>query len=363
MMKVAVGLSGGVDSSVAAALLKENGHQVVGLFMKLWDGMPLPSGGRTACYGPDEATDIEAARAVAEQLAIPFYPVDVAAEYKAAVLDYFKGEYLAGRTPNPCIRCNQRIKFGAFISRAHQAGIDFDYFATGHYARAAYDEAKGRFLLRKGRDDRKDQSYWLAFLAQEQLARVMFPLGEYTKTEVRETARQRGLITCDKPDSQDFFAGDYKQLIGAAARPGPIIDRSGSVLGTHAGIWSYTIGQRKGLGIAARQSLYVIDFDHESNAVVVGGADELRRDGLVASHLNLIACDAIDRPREVEVKIRYTHAACAGTLAQLDHDTAAVRFKQPQTAITPGQAVVFYEDDRVLGGAVIDRAVDAGEQW
>lgn len=362
-MKVAVGLSGGVDSSIAAALLKENGHEVVGLFMKLWDGIPLPSSGRTACYGPDEATDVEAARAVAGQLAIPFYTVDVAAEYKAAVLDYFKGEYLAGRTPNPCIRCNQRIKFGALLSRAHQAGIDFDCFATGHYARAAYDEAKGRFLLRKGRDARKDQSYWLAFLAQEQLARVIFPLGEYTKTEVRETARQWGLLTCDKPDSQDFFAGDYKQLIGAAARPGPIIDRAGRVLGTHAGIWSYTIGQRKGLGIAARQSLYVIDFDLENNAVVVGGADELRRDGLVASRLNLIACGVIDRPRAVEVKIRYNHAACAGTLVQLDHDTAAVRFKQPQTAITPGQAVVFYEDDRVLGGAIIDRALDASEHW
>jgi tRNA-specific 2-thiouridylase len=363
MMKIAVGLSGGVDSSIAAALLKANGHEVVGLFMKLWDGTPLPSGGRTACYGPDESTDVGAARAVAEQLAIPFYTVDVAGEYKAAVLEYFKGEYLAGRTPNPCIRCNQQIKFGALISRAHQANIDFDYFATGHYARTAYDEAGGRFLLRKGRDPRKDQSYWLAFLAQEQLARVMFPLGEYTKTEVREKARRWELTTCDKPDSQDFFAGDYKQLIGEAVRPGPIIDRSGTVLGSHAGIWSYTIGQRKGLGIAARQPLYVIDFDLENNAVVVGSADELRHDGLVASQLNLIACDAIERPREVEVKIRYTQAACAGTLAQLDHDTAAVRFKQPQTAVTPGQAVVFYEGDRVLGGAVIERAVDASKHW
>lgn len=357
-MKVAVGLSGGVDSSVAAARLKADGHEVVGLFMKLWDGMPLPSGGRTSCYGPDEATDVAAARAVAEQLGVPLYEVDVAGEYKTAVLDYFRSEYLAGRTPNPCIRCNQRIKFGALISRAHQAGIDFDCFATGHYARAAYDEASGRYLLRKGRDARKDQSYWLAFLAQEQLARVIFPLGEHTKTEVRAIAQHRGLITGDKPDSQDFFAGDYKQLVGAAARPGPIIDRSGTVLGRHAGIWSYTIGQRKGLGIAARQPLYVIDFDRENNAVIVGGADELCHDGLVASRLNLIACDAIDLPREVEVKIRYSQTSCGGILSPVGHDRAVVRFKQPQSAITPGQAVVFYEDDRVLGGAIIEQAVD-----
>ncbi len=360
-MKVAVGLSGGVDSSVAAALLKENGDEVVGLFMKLWDGTALPASKRNACYGPEEATDVEVARAVAEQLAIPFYVVDLSGEYRATVLDYFRGEYLAGRTPNPCIRCNQRVKFGALITRALQAGITFDYFATGHYARSEYDEEHERFLLKKGRDVRKDQSYWLAFLGQEQLAMTIFPLGAYTKAQVREKARACGLATCDKPDSQDFFAGDYKKLVGAAARPGPIIDRSGNILGSHEGIWSYTIGQRKGLGIAARQPLYVIDFDLKNNAVVVGCAEDLRHGGLIASHLNLIACDVVDRPRAVEVKIRYTQEAITGTLAQLDHDTVAVHFKQPQAAITPGQAVVFYEDDRVIGGAVIERAVDSSE--
>jgi tRNA-specific 2-thiouridylase len=357
-MRVAIGLSGGVDSSVAAALLKEGGHEVVGLFMKLWDGTALPAASGSACYGPEEATDAEAARRVAEQLAIPFYTVDVAGEYQAAVLDYFKSEYLAGRTPNPCIRCNQRIKFGALISRAHQAGIDFDYFATGHYARAEHDETRRRFLLKKGRDVRKDQSYWLAFLGQEQLATTIFPLGTCTKAEVRNKAREYGLLTCDKPDSQDFFAGDYKKLIDAPARSGPVIDREGNILGSHAGIWCYTIGQRKGLGIAARQPLYVIGFELEKNAVIVGGAEDLRHGGLIASGLNLIACDAVDRPRAVEVKIRYTQSACAGILNQLDHDTASVTFQQPQAAITPGQAVVFYEDDRVLGGAVIEQAVD-----
>jgi len=357
-MKVAVGLSGGVDSSVAAALLKEKGHEVIGLFMKLWDGAALPSGGQNACYGPDEPSDVEVARSVAQHLAIPFHVLDLAGEYRATVLDYFREEYIAGRTPNPCIRCNQRVKFGALITRALQAGIVFDYFATGHYARAEYDEEKGRFLLKKGRDVRKDQSYWLAFLGQQQLAMTLFPLCEYTKPKVREKARDFGLSTCDKPDSQDFFAGDYKKLIGAAARPGPIIDRSGKVLGSHQGVWSYTIGQRKGLGIAAKQPLYVIDIDRKKNAVVVGCAEELSHGGLIASNLHLIASDAINGPRAVEVKIRYTQQGCAGAVTQLDSETVSVCFEEPQPAITPGQAVVLYEDESVLGGAIIERAVD-----
>jgi len=357
-MKVAVGLSGGVDSSVAAALLKEKGYEVIGLFMKLWDGAALPSGGHNACYGPDEASDGEVARSVAQHLAIPFYVVDLAGEYRTTVLDYFRGEYIAGRTPNPCIRCNQRVKFGALITRARQSGIDFDLFATGHYARVDRCHGEKRFLLKKGRDVRKDQSYWLAFLGQQQLGMTLFPLGEEVKTEVRAKARSLGLSTCDKPDSQDFFAGDYKKLINASPRPGPIVDQSGSVLGSHNGLWYYTIGQRKGLGIAAKEPLYVIDLDVANNAVVVGFAPELNHGGLIATGLNLIACDFIDRPREVAVKIRYTQKAFPGVLTQLDQETAAVSFTQPQAAITPGQAVVFYDGDCVLGGAIIERAVD-----
>lgn len=357
-MKVAVGLSGGVDSSVAAALLKENGYEVIGLFMKLWEGDGNPAGGEHGGCSAGGAADREIARSVAEQLAIPFYAVDLAGEYRAAVLDYCKREYLAGRTPNPCIRCNQQVKFGALITRARQSGIEFDLFATGHYARVDYCKEKKRFLLKKGRDVRKDQSYWLAFLGQRQLGMTLFPLGDEVKTEVRAKAQGLGLSTCDKPDSQDFFAGDYKKLIDVPPRPGPIVDQSGSVLGSHNGIWSYTIGQRKGLGIAAKEPLYVIDLDVANNAVVVGFAPELDHGGLVASRLNLIACDFIDRPREVEVKIRYTQKAFSGVLTQPDHETASVSFTQPQSAITPGQAVVFYDGDCVLGGAIIERAVD-----
>jgi len=357
-MKVAVGLSGGVDSSVAAALLQERGHEVIGLCMKIWDGAPTAASGHNACYGPNEAVDIEVARSVAKHLAIPFYVVDLAREYKERVLDYFKGEYIAGRTPNPCIRCNQRVKFNDLITKAHQAGIDFDCFATGHYARVEYCGEQKRFLLKKGRDVRKDQSYWLAFLGQQQLAAALFPLGDYCKGEVREKARSIGLSTHDKADSQDFFSGDYKELINLPAHPGPIIDRSGSVLGSHNGIWSYTIGQRKGLGISAKQPLYVIDFDVERNAVIVGCAEELAHGGLIARSLNLITADVLDGPLPVEVKIRYAHRGCTGILTQLDGETARVRFQEPQSAITPGQAVVFYDKDCVVGGAIIERAVD-----
>jgi len=357
-MKVAVGLSGGVDSSVAAALLKEKGYEVVGLFMKLWEGDGNPAGGEHGGCSAGGADDLVIARSIAEQLAIPFYVVDLAGEYRAAVLDYCKREYLAGRTPNPCIRCNQQVKFGSLITRARQSGIDFDLFATGHYARVDHHEGEKRSFLKKGRDVRKDQSYWLAFLEQQQLAMTLFPLGEEVKTEVRAKAKSLGLSTCDKPDSQDFFAGDYKKLIDVSPRPGPIVDQSGSVLGSHNGIWSYTIGQRKGLGIAAKEPLYVIDVDAANNAVVVGFAPELNHGGLVASGLNLIACDFIDGPREVEVKIRYTQKAFPGVMTQLDHETAAVRFTQPQSSITPGQAAVFYDGDCVLGGAIIERAVD-----
>lgn len=357
-MKVAVGLSGGVDSSVAAALLKEEGYEVIGLCMKLWDEDGPAAGAHHSGCSPGGAADSEIARSVAARLAIPFYLVDLSREYKQTVLTYVTGEYLAGRTPNPCIRCNEQVKFGALIARAHQAGINFDCFATGHYARVAYSAEQKRFLLKKGKDARKDQSYWLAFLGQQQLAMTLLPLGEYTKTEVREKARRFGLSTYDKPDSQDFFSGNYKKIIGAEARPGPIVDRSGSMLGSHDGIWAYTIGQRKGLGIAARQPLYVIDFDLEKNAVVVGSADELSHGGLIASNLNVISCDLIDNPREVAVKIRYTHKPCAGVLTPLDRTAVLVRFAKPQSAITPGQAVVLYDGDDVLGGAVIERSVD-----
>lgn len=354
-MKVAVGMSGGVDSSVAAALLKEEGHEVIGICMKIWDGTPLIAGEYHACYGPDEVADIEDARRIADHLGIPFYVIDLVKEYKATILDYFKGEYLIGRTPNPCIKCNQHIKFKALISKTHSSGVNFDFFATGHYARVEYCKETKRYLIRKAKDLKKDQSYWLAFLSQEQLSTVVFPLGDYTKVEVRDKALAIGLDTHDKPDSQDFFSGDYTQLINVPPRPGPITDKEGTVLGTHKGIWSYTIGQRKGLGISAQKPLYVVDINEKENTVIVGFREDLAHSGLIAQNVNLIAVENITDPMQVTMKIRYAQKAFEGHVSPLESGTARVKFKVPQLAVTPGQAVVFYDGEYVLGGGIIER--------
>ena len=355
-MKVAVGMSGGVDSSVAAALLKEKGHEVIGICMKIWDGTPLIAGEYHACYGPDEVEDIEDARRIADHLGIPFYVIDLVQEYKATILDYFKGEYLVGRTPNPCIKCNQHIKFKALLSKTENSGVSFDFFATGHYARVEYCKDTKRYLLSKAKDIKKDQSYWLAFLSQKQLSRVVFPLGDYTKGEVREKALAFGLDTHDKPDSQDFFSGDYTQLINVPPRPGPIKDKEGTVLGNHEGIWSYTIGQRKGLGIAAQQPLYVVDINEKENTVIVGFREELAHRGLIAHDVNLIAVENITEPMQVAMKIRYAQEPFEGILYPPVNGTVHVIFQEPQLAVTPGQAVVFYDEDSVVGGGIIEKS-------
>ena len=357
-MKVAVGMSGGVDSSVAAALLKEKGYEVIGICMRIWDGTPLIAGEYHACYGPDEVGDIEDAARIAEQLGIGFHVIDLVEEYKTTILDYFKGEYLAGRTPNPCIKCNQHIKFKKLILKTRSLGVTFDCFATGHYARVEYSRDRKRYLLRKARDPKKDQSYWLAFLSQEQLSTVVFPLGDLTKREVREKARALGLDTHDKPDSQDFFSGDYKQLIDVPDRPGPIKHKDGTLLGTHEGIWSYTIGQRKGLGISAEKPLYVIDIDETENTVIVGFREDLAHSGLTAHDVNLVAVETITEPMQVTMKIRYAQRAFEGQVYPLQSGTARVAFREPQLAVTPGQAVVFYDGDYVLGGGIIERGED-----
>ena len=356
MAKVVVAMSGGVDSSVVAALLKEKGHEVTGVTMEVWDGKSLP-GDRTrhSCYGPGEEEDIEDARKVAQVLGIPLYILDLRQEYKIEVLDYFCHEYLSGRTPNPCIRCNRRVKFDALLKKARDSGIKFDYFATGHYARVEYDEGKRRYLLKKAGGMAKDQSYFLFSLSQEQLAHSLFLLGSYTKGEVREMARNLGLGVVDKPESQDFFAGDYSSLLGEVVKPGPIMDRQGNILGQHRGIPFYTIGQRKGLGISAGEPLYVIALDRQRNAVVVGSKQEVYGDELVACELNWIAIEALRQPIEVKARIRYRHQEAEAMVIPLDKDKVHVKFREPQMAITPGQAVVFYDNDTLVGGGTIER--------
>ena len=355
MVKVAVGMSGGVDSSVAAALLKNKGYEVTGVTMEIWGGEALPEeGGRHACYGPGEGDDVADARRVCEALDIPYFTLDLKQEYKAEVLDYFSDEYLSGRTPNPCYRCNGRIKFGALLDKARESGIEFDYFATGHYARVEYNQEKRRYFLRKGLDRSKDQSYFISSLTQNQLQHCMFPLGDYTKEEVRKIAAEYGLGVDNKPESQDFMAGGHLSLMGAAAS-GPIADTSGNILGEHKGLPYYTIGQRKGLGVTTEEPRYVVGIDAEKNTVVIGDRDEVYEGKLFASGVNWITEATPSQPLRVKARIRNLHREAEATVTPVNENEATVIFDRPQLAITPGQAVVFYQGDIVVGGGIIEK--------
>ena len=347
-------MSGGVDSSVAAALLKEKGYEVIGAVIKVWSGESFPEETRHSCYGPGERQDIEDARKVAKILNIPLYIFDLRKEYKTEILNYFYHEYLSGRTPNPCVRCNRMIKLGALVEKIQDAGIKFNYIATGHYARVKYDKSRRRYLLTKARDLRKDQSYFLFSLSQEKLRYCLFPLGNYTKEEVRKIARNFGLRVSEKSESQNFIAGGYSSLFKGKVKPGPIFDKYGNILGEHRGIPFYTIGQRRGLGISARNPLYVTAIDREKNAIFVGTKEELYKDELIASQMNWIAIEKINRPLKVRAKIRYLHKEAEAVVSPLDRERVNVKFKEPQMAITPGQAVVFYDGDILVGGGIIE---------
>jgi tRNA-specific 2-thiouridylase len=350
-------MSGGVDSSVAAALLKEKGYEVIGVTMRVWGGEKLTwDMARHGCYGPGEEEDIEDACEVAQLLGIPLYTFDLRREYRAEVLDYVCREYISGRTPNPCVRCNRRVKFDALVEKVRNGGLKFDYIATGHYARVEYDDSRRRYLLKKAIDITKDQTYFLFALSQEQLAHSLFPLGSYNKGEVRNMARAMGLGIADKPESSDFIAGGYSTLVETVPEPGPILDRRGNILGQHRGIAFYTVGQRRGLGISSREPLYVTAIDGERNAIIAGNKEEVYGDELIASELNWIAIEELKRPIEVEAKIRYRQKETEATVTPLDEDRVGVKFKKPQMAITPGQAVVFYNGS-VVGGGTIEQAV------
>jgi len=356
-MRVAVGLSGGVDSAVAAALLREAGHEVVGVTMRIWDGRPLPSGaGGGACYGPGEIDDVRDAAGVAAALAIPFHEIDLAAEYSARILEPCVRAYRLGTTPNPCVHCNRWMKFELLFERLRDLGAGCQAMATGHYARVRRDEASGRFLLCRGRDRAKDQSYFLSFLTQAHLARALLPLGELTKAEVRERARALALPVAEKRESQDFVSGGYRAILGGAGGPGPILDERGGEIGRHSGLGNYTIGQRRGLGVSAREPLYVVGLDPGRNAVLAGPERFLYREELEAEPVHWIALPALDGPRAVRAAIRYRHEGADAVVSPLGPGRVRVRFVRPQRAVAPGQVVAFYEDDVVLGAGIIAAA-------
>ena len=355
-MKILVGMSGGVDSSVTALLLKQQGHEVIGATMAIWgdrgvkeqlkDKLPKKHG---ACFGPDEKEDIEGARKIAKEIGIPFYVFDCAKQYEEIVLDNFKKEYLSGHTPNPCIWCNSLIKFDVLPRLAKANGIDFDKFATGHYARV--EENNGKYILKRGVNPKKDQSYFLYRLKQEQLAQIYLPLGDKTKEEIREIAKANGLSVAEKPDSQDFYYGDYNELLGVEEKEGNIVDLNGKILGTHKGIWNYTIGQRKGVGVSSTEPLYVLELRKDTNEVVIGPKDKTMKDTLKASNINWII-EPSSNEFSAQAKIRSTQQPTWVNVT-LDNDEMTVKFDDMQKSIAIGQSIVLYNGDLVLGGGVI----------
>ena len=365
-VRVVVAMSGGVDSSVAAALLKSQGYDVVGLMLRLWGEPDQPGSVYNRCCSPDSVAQ---ARRVAEILEIPFYVLDAQAPFKARVVDFFVESYAAGVTPNPCLECNRHIRWDFLLKRA--LSLEAQYLATGHYARVRRTDTINSstqlpvttYQLLKGVDDRKDQSYVLSVMGQAQLAHALFPVGGYSKPQIRQLARDFGLPVADRAESQDlcFLAdNDYRRFLrehaAAAMQSGPIVRSDGTVLGQHSGLPNYTVGQRKGIGVAGPEPLYVLGTRPEANALVVGTAGELGSDRLMAGRVNWVAGRAPDEARRMEVKIRYKAAPAWATVTPLPGERAEVVFERTMRDITPGQAAVFYDGDACLGGGIIQRS-------
>lgn len=352
-MRIVVAMSGGVDSSVAASLLAEAGHDVIGLSMQLYDQRDSPEAFGSCC----SLDDLQDARRVARSIGIPHYLVNFEAEFRDAVVRNFVDEYASGRTPIPCVRCNSDLKFAQLVERA--AGFDAPWVATGHYAQVAFDEDRRQSKLLRSRDADKDQSYFLFSLTQDQLAHAIFPVGHLTKPEVRAHATRLGLVVADKPDSHEICfvpdgdaAGFVERQMANEPRTGSIVDSSGHVLGQHRGLHRFTVGQRKGLGLATGVPLYVLKLEPSTADVVVGTREELGRSDLTATGVNWISGAPPASPRRITARIRHRHRDASATVTASGTE-ASVRFDDPQLAVAPGQAVVFYDGEEVLGGGWI----------
>ncbi len=356
---VAVGMSGGVDSTITALIMKNKGYNVIGLTMQIWDNNPNIKGTSSGCYGPNEKYDIIDAKKAAKMIGIEHHVINLQEEYKKAVIDYFKGEYQKGRTPNPCVMCNSKIKFGLFLDKAMKSGIKFDYFVTGHYARISFDKKRNLYLLKRGLDKTKDQSYFLYRLKQNQLAKIIFPLGGKRKTDIKKFAKEKGFSEyANKQESQNFIECDsYSELL-PNGKPGMIIDYNGKKLGEHNGITNYTLGQRKNINIGGlKEPYYVLKINPKKNSIIVGPRRLAFFSKVSVKNVNWIVPFNLIKNNKINVKVRYGAKLASAKFISKDKNKATLSFNKPQFAVTPGQSIVFYDRDYVVGGGIIDKNI------